>query len=101
MHRIKLMVGSASITVVLLVLAQHPRILTSGASLTQSYGRLGAHVDSYGLRILMGLIGLVIAGFGVQQSIKLRSVRKRRASIKLVEGTETRPERELRNMPDR
>lgn len=79
MHRIKLMVEPALGVLVLFALLQNPGTLTSGAFLHASHGMfsvLGAYVNPDSLRLFMGLIGLVIAGVGIRQAVKLRPVRK-------------------------
>ena len=92
MTRVKVAAIAAVITVGVVLLLEHPGILTGGASAHFMYGsRTGEHlvVTSYALVVvyaLCGALALAAACIGIRRRIKQRAAWKRRYSMKSIDG---------------
>jgi preprotein translocase subunit SecG len=92
MRRIRVAVITALIAIVVVLLLEHPEILTGGASAMWSSGSiLGDHLvmSSYAIDILETLtmaLAIVATFLGIRRRLKQRSAWKRRYSMKSIKG---------------
>ena len=104
MRRIKIAAITALIIIGVVLLLEHPEILTDGASAHWfSDSILGDHlaVSSYALdfiEILTAALALVAAFFGIRRRLKQRPAWKRRYSMEAISGG--KPPRSEREFPD-
>lgn len=92
MARLKVVAITALVTIGVVLLLEHPDILTAGASahwVSSSINGEHLFVRSYALDVVFLLtlaLCLVVAGISVRRRIKQREVWKRRYSMKSIDG---------------
>jgi uncharacterized membrane protein len=95
MGRIKVAAAAAVVTVGVVLLLEHPDILTAGASLSWGWswvGGYGVFTGSYALsavKLFAVALGLTVICVRIRQRIRQRAIWRRRYSMRSIDGGKT------------